>query len=337
MSAIPPIQNDHSRRWHQQRFAEFAEAKLAIGEPTPHMQVVAAMSEGCYELEKQWRAGCYLTAYSVLTGEGIWREWSYEDFTASTNEKFRTWLTANWAGVHTRKPRRCVRTPKQFSKSLIGYYDWITHDVPGLRAQKYSSLKEEYETWWKSAISIPYFGRYVVIRVLEYFRREGYLEAGLFDIRAIGAHSPIRCLMLLRPEEVPHLLTGNPKVVDAIAEEVKASLKVDLSYFIYATLLCEYRSSYEDRSDYAGNQHDEELEYSLSRYAKFWEGRGFKSKLYPIRAKIDHHECLGEIQGWDKRRLDVAGWLHERGIVWSDLEFDYLASRKADKPVVWRN
>lgn len=34
------------------------------------------------------------------------------------------------------------------------------------------------------------------------------LGAHLYDIRAIGAHSPIRCLMLLHPERVDDLMTG---------------------------------------------------------------------------------------------------------------------------------
>jgi hypothetical protein len=142
--------------------------------------------------------------------------------------------------------------------------------------------------------------------------------------------------MLLEPDKVPGLLTGAADVVDAVAETNKARLVdtgVDMSYFLYATLLCEYRSCYESSSDYAGNQHDEELEYSLSKYAKFWEEQGHTSRLYEARSAIDPHECLGEIQGWQKRRTDVAGWMRERGIVWSDLAYDYHKSVARDRPV----
>jgi hypothetical protein len=114
---------------------------------------------------------------------------------------------------------------------------------------------------------------------------------------------------------------------------VKSELGMDLSYFLYATLLCEYRSGYEGGGDYAGNQHDEELEYSRSRYADYWRSTGLQSRLYEARAAIDPHECLGEIQGWSKRRLDVARWLRTRGIVWDDTKYDYFASVEADRPV----
>jgi hypothetical protein len=139
--------------------------------------------------------------------------------------------------------------------------------------------------------------------------------------------------MLLRPERVDDLMTGEAGVVNAIAQEVKAELGMDLSYFLFATLLCEYRSGYEGGKDYAGNQHDEELEYSHSRYADHWRSTGLQSRLYEARAAIDPHECLGEIQGWRKRRLDVAGWLRSQGVVWDDTKYDYHSSIKAGHPV----
>lgn len=335
--SIPPIDNDHPGDWHRDKFVRFAQAKDVIGEPTPHMRVVMHMCKGISDIERMWRGGCYLTAYSVLTGEAIWREWSWERVTREP-EKLLPWLEAHWGGVHTRKPRRCVRTPETFTKSLLGYADWIDEAVPDLRRSKYKDPREAYDTWWQSAQQIPYFGRYVIIRLLELYRRWGYVKADLYDIRAVGAHSPIRCLMLLEPESVPDLLTGSAAKVDAIAERVKADLEhesgVDFSYFIYATLLCEYRACYEDGGDYAGNQHDEELEYSLGKYARFWEDKGFMSDLYAARAAIDPHECLGEIQGWENRRLDVAKWMRARGIVWDDLQYDYLKSKAQDKLVL---
>lgn len=334
MGAIKPIINDHDATWHMDKFVRFARAKDAIGEPTPHMRVVDWMSKDVTDAERMWRAGCYLTAYSVITGEGIWNSWSWKKI--QKPDGFSPWLRENWGGIHTRKPRRCVRTPEQFSKSLLGFAVWARDEVPKLRKTRWASERQEYDGWWESAHSIPYYGRYVIIRLLELFRRWGYLKAHLYDIRAVGAHSPIRCLMLLEPQSVPLLLTGEARGVDKIARRVKESLDEHLSFFTYATLLCEYRSCYEDGTDYAGNQHDEELEYSLSRYAEFWKKQGLKSQLYPARAAIDPHECLGELQGWHRRRLDVASWMRDRSVVWSDLEFDYIKTLAAGKPVVRR-
>jgi hypothetical protein len=353
LGAIKPIDNDHPAEWHSRMFTQFGAAKDVIGEPTPHMRVVDYMCRDVSDAEASWRAGCYLTAYSVLTGEGIWNSWSWERIRAEP-KAFLPWLEANWAGVHTRKPRRCVRTPRQFNESLLSWADWAATELPRLteksatyydkayaaragdEAEQHLVRQAEYDEWWKSANDIRYYGRYIAIRVLELMRRRGKTKAELYDIRAVGAHSPIRCLMLLRPDRVDELMTGNPRVVDSIAREVKEELRlagIDMSFFIFATLLCEYRSGYEGGGDYAGNQHDEELEYSLSRYADYWAATGLKSQLYEARAAIDPHSCLGEIEGWNKRRLDVAGWMRQRGVVWNDTLYDYHKSIAADAPV----
>lgn len=353
MGAIKPIDNDHSAEWHREKFAEFGVAKDAIGEPVPHMRVVDYLCRDVSDAEASWRAGCYLTPYSVLTGEGIWSSWSWERI-RSEPDGFLPWLEANWAGVHTRKPRRCVRTPRQFSESILSYASWAASELPRLTEKsalvydeawaasegdperQHVIRQKEYDEWWDSANDIRYYGRYIAIRVLELMRRRGKTKADLYDIRAVGAHSPIRCLMLLRPDRVDELMTGNPNIVDSIAREVKEELRqagVDMSFFIFATLLCEYRSGYEGGGDYAGNQHDEELEYSLSRYAEYWKSTGLNSRLYEARAAIDPHSCLGEIGGWTRRRLDVASWMRERGIVWNDTIYDYHKSIAANEPV----
>jgi hypothetical protein len=330
MTAIKPIENDHSADWHRVHFAQFAAAKAIIGEPTPHMRLVMEMSKDVDEQERIWRAGCYLVGYSVLTGEAIWREWSWDRY-ASAPHEFSAWLRENWPGIHTRRPRRCVRTPETFERSLRGYASWAQGTMGHLDADA------PYDQWWDSATSIPFFGRYIAIRLLELFRRYEFLGADLYDIRAVGAHSPIRCLMLLRPDAIPALSTGRAEVVDSVAREAKADLAAvgsDMSFFTFATLLCEYRAGYEDLHDYAGLQHDEELSYTFSRYADHWRGRGFESGLFAARAAVDPHECLGEKQGWTGIRREPPGWMRERGIVWSDLRYDYATSVKVDQPVV---
>jgi hypothetical protein len=333
---IKPIENDHPGNWHAERFIEFARAKDAIGEPTPHMRVVDYLCKDLPLEEQTWRAGLYLAGYSVLTGEGIWNTWSWERYQREGKD-FKGWLQENWKGVHKRKPRRCMTTYIKFADCVESYAKWAANEFPRLRAKKWDDPQAEYNEWWESADGIYQFGRYINIRLLELNRRRGHMQAHLYDIRAVGAHSPIRCLMLLRPDRVAELGTGEQGIVNAIAQEVKFDLKtrgIDMSYFIFATLLCEYRSGYEGGGDYAGNQHDEELEYSYSRYADYWRGTGLQSRLYEARAAIDPHECLGEIQGWKKRRLDVAGWMRSRGVVWSDLKYDYLKSVAADEPVI---
>ena len=333
MSAIKPIENDHGADWHMDKFVKFAKAKAAIGEPTPHMRVVDYLCRDLPLEEQTWRAGLYLAGYSVLTGEGIWNSWSWDRYQSEGLGPFTMWLKDNWKGVHKRKPRRCLPTYLKFAACVDSYATWAATGFPRLRQTRWADPQVEYDEWWQSADTIYQFGRYINIRLLELMRRRGHMQAHLYNIRAVGAHSPIRCLMLLKPDRVADLMTGEQGVVNEIAQEVKSDLGMELSYFLYATLLCEYRSGYENGKDYAGNQHDEELEYSYSRYADHWRATGLQSRLYEARAAIDPHECLGEIQGWRKRRLDVAGWLRTRGIVWDDTIYDYHMSVRANEPV----
>jgi hypothetical protein len=334
---IKPIQNDHSGEWHCQRFVEFAQAKNAIGEPVPHMRVADWLTRDQPFREQTWMAGAYLAAYSIITGEAVWSHWPRSRIDKEGFEALSQWVYDNWPGFHTRVPRRCVRSPEKFYRCLRGFAEWQDTELPRLVNKTWDNPRAEYDEWWDSANNIPFFGRYISIRLLELMRRRGVMKAHLYDIRAIGAHSPIRCLMLLRPDRLADLATGEPKVVNEIAEQVKTQLQerggVDMSYFLFATLLCEYRACYEDSNDYAGKQHDEELEYSLSHYADYWLKMGMTSHLYEARATIDPHECLGEIQGWERRRRDVAGWMRARDIVWSDVSYDYKKSVAADKPV----
>jgi len=335
VAEIKPIVSDHSGTWHRERFAEFARAKAAIGEPTPHMRVVDHLSRDVDDQERVWRAGAYLAAYSVLTGEAIWSAWPW---TALGDEDMRArllpWLQANWGGVHTRRPRRCVRTPEKFYRCLLGYADWERKAFPLLRAMDLIDPREEYDVWWDSVTEIPFFGRYIAIRALELFRRWGYMSAHLYDIRAVGAHSPIRCLMLLRPDCVGDLMTGEPGTVDRIGGEVKTEFGLDMSWFTYATLLCEYRSAYEDRNDFAGHQIDEELSYATSRYADHWRARGFESQLLAARAAVHPVETLGEVQGWQAMRRTTEAALRNWGIVWSDLDYDWHATIAAGRPIL---
>ncbi len=336
-SVIKTISNDHPGEWHHQRFVEFAQAKAAIGEPVPHMRVADWLTSEQSFREQTWMAGAYLAAYSLITGEAVWCYWPRSRIDKEGSEAMYHWVHDNWSGFHTRVPRRCVRTPDKFCRCLAGFILWEDKELPRLMAKTWDDPRAEYDEWWESANGIPFFGRYISIRLLELMRRRGVMRAHLYDIRAIGAHSPIRCLMLLRPDRIAELATGESKVVNEIAEQVKIELQersgIEMSYFLFATLLCEYRACYEDGHDYAGNQHDEELEYSLGKYADYWRSKGMVSRLYEARAAIDPHECLGEIQGWRKRRLDVAGWMRERGIVWSDLLYDYAKSVAADNPI----
>lgn len=329
MTAYRPVLSEHPGAWHMERFAEFDALKAAIGEPTPHMRIVQLMSRDVDRYEKLWRAGCYAVGYSILTAEAIWREWPLDRFLRE-RAAFPDWLAQNWPGIHTRTPRRAVRTQANFLRCLNSYRSWMFQE-PLL----VSGYDASYDTWWKSANRIEFMGRYIVIRLLELLRRWGFMKAELPDIRAMDAESPVRCLSLLRPDAAEPLLAGDVRVADRVAHEVLAEASTDGSYFRFAALLCEYRKSYEDRGDYPGNQTDEELGYTHSRYADHWRTRGFDTGLFDVRAEVVPDRVRGEVHGWTGQRKLAASALRDHGVNWSDLRFDWAATEAAGRPVPW--
>lgn len=333
--SIKPIHSDHSGEWHRERFVEFAAAKTAVGEPTPHMRVLEYMCRGASGSERLWRAGCYAATYSLLSAEAIWREWPVERMRVEGHASLESWLRENWPGIHTRKPRRMVRSPERMADCLLGYFDWM-HAGRTIGAEP--GTREEYDAWWAQAGRVPYFGRYIIIRLLELYRRWGVMDAPLYDIRAIGAHSPIRCLMLLYPAAVEQLATGDPMYVNELAEEALRVVRDDrvpeLTPFAFAALLCEYRAAYEDRRDYPGNQTDEELAYLNSKYMRHWIECGYATGIWTARQQTTHMRYLGEAQGWDGIRPIPARSLRDFGLVWDDRVYDYAASVDAGYPVL---
>lgn len=330
MTAIKPIHSDHSGEWHRARFAEFAAAKARVGEPTPHMRVLMEMCQGISPEEKLWRTGVYAATYSLLSAEAIWREW--DSIRVSEDpEGLTAWLRENWPGMHTRVPRRAVRTPEKMARCLLSWAGWMYEG---------HTWSASYDELWADVNRVDFFGRYISIRVLELLRRWGFLDAELQDIRAIGAHSPIRCLMLLWPQAIPDLATGQKADVDRVADITMQVLDnaygVQVNPFVFAALLCEYRKSYEDRGDYPGHQTDEELGYLNSRYMDHWIDRGFDTTIWEARAAVSPLEVLGEHRGWSGDRKVCAAALRDHGVVWNDWDYDYAATvENGGIPVRW--
>lgn len=336
MTVVAPIQTDHPAAWHVEKFVEFAERKADLGEPSPHMTLVGWLSRDVGLGERLWRAGCYLNPYSVLSAEAIWREFSFERIRKEP-EKFGPWLRANWDGIHTRQERRCVRTPAKFITAMLGYAEWLADAAPGLAKARIADPIERYDVWWKSATSVPYFGRYITIRLLEFFNRYGHMGTELYDIRSIDGWSPIRALMLLRPDATDELLTGKAGPVDRVAREVVRDLRAGglmIGFYGFAALLCEYRVAIEKSHQYPGWTIDQELEFDHGKHAEYWRSRGQESGLMQARRALFPKEVLGELHGWTGRRYDLAACLRDRGYVWSDMVYDYAASKDhLDSPV----
>ena len=333
-NGVPDLDDTSSESgaWHRDRFAEFVRLKALVGEPSPHMTIVGWMARGLPRLEIAWRGGCYLVPYSVLSAEAIWSEWNYAR-AIDDPDGLTCWIKENWQGIHTRTERRCVRTPASFAKSLTGYAAWLRDVFPNMPAYAPPSSAPEakYDYYWKNTITLPYFGRYITIRLLEYLKRYTGLQAELYDIRSIGGWSPIKALMLLRPDEIPALETGQRKEVDRVAFQVLAEYSnadLVMSTYVFAALLCEYRVAWKNRAQYPGWTVDQELEYQDGKHAQYWRERGLETQLWEARTALFPEYALGEYSGWDKRRYDVAAVLRDYGYVWSDAIYNYSASQE---------
>lgn len=331
---IAGIQSDHVPAWHLEKFVDFTKAKAEIGEPSPHMTIVGYLSKDLPVVERMWYAGCYLNAYSIGTAEAMYAAWNYEQAVWDPGG-LEAWIHDHWEGFHTRTERRMVRTPAAFAKAQLSYLVWLQDAVPILRQYRHLPPEALYDLWWASIIGldgwpgIHNFGRYITIRLIEFVNRYGGEHLPLYDIRSIGAESPIRALMLFRPDRAADLATGKRDVVDEVAEGVLAEARTvwpDISHYVFAAMLCEYREAYEDHHQYPGRTHDQELQYATHPKLAYWEESG---RLFEARAALFPHEVLGEKHGWLGIRHELSYVLRDRGMVWSDLRYKYPADLAA--------
>lgn len=332
MSELEPVASDHDWQWHTERMASFTASKRAVGEPSPHMAIVVHLTKDQPLAERLWRGGAYLNAYSVGTAEKLWEAWPY-DAARRDPEGLTRWITEHWAGFHTRTERRMVRTPAKFIRAQQGIAEWVAYCERDLiPLSRKADPRAVYEAWWETAERIPFFGRYINIRLLEYVNRITDLPLDLQDIRAIGGWSPIRALSLFRPEAWPALRTGKAGAVNRIATDVLTDLRAigETSYYTFAAMLCEYREAYEDRHQYPGRTHDQELEYASS--AKFAHWPAPPKAIWEARSALFPAEALGERSGWTGLRHDLSRVLRDHGYIWSDLEYDYGATTDLAAP-----
>lgn len=340
---LTAVETSHSPEWHTQKIAEFAQRKAEIGEPSPHMKIVLHLTEGLPIKERLWMGGCYLNAYSVGTAEKIWEAWSYEDAVANPNGLAK-WIRENWAGFHTRRERRCVRTPDNFIRAQIGVADWIQFGVRHLLKQpdlyrRNPNAKhpgsQAYDAWWRVANRIPFFGRYINIRLLEYANRMmPQLGLDLYDIRSIGGWSPVRALTLFKPERTIGLLSGDRQTADQAAAEVMEEVRAfypQINSYVFAAMLCEYREAYEDGNQFPGHTHDQELAYASHPKFDHWDTP--PKAIWEARSALFPKEVLGEASGWTEYRKPLDAVLKDHGYIWSDLLYDWQATTDLAKPV----
>lgn len=319
-------------------FAEFSAFKIEMGEPTPHLDMIGVLAADASTLEEKiWRIGCYAATYNVAMGEILWSHWPLERVLKEGETLLLPWLVENRSRIKIHTMRRCVRGTPKLAENMLGFANWIPEGLPPLLIDQ-TADKEFYERCWESITSVKYMGRYIVIRILEAFQRHAGIPANLFDIRAIGGWSPRKMLSLLFPQHEQMLINGGDgkeavALINDLSNRAISQFKhehgVELSHFLFATLLCEYRECYESRQRYPGRTHDEQLEQFLA-LKELWPEH--KSQFYQSRDRYPNL-VRGELQGWDGIRKELNAVLRDHRYNWSDLYYDYHKTTDLAEPV----
>jgi hypothetical protein len=314
---------DFSVAEHGYWFREFCKLEKELKGPDPQLATIYQMCliDGVSTLEMAWRAGVGVGVWNVPTAEAIWQRWTYRQV-LSDHEELLDWLTQNWAGIFTRRERRCVRTPLKMFEYLYDLASWVA-DEPVISLATYDDL-------WNSVLQIKFMGRYIAIKYLEFIRRYINPAAVCPDIRSAGGWSPVKALGMLY-EDLNQKLEDLPmrQAVPLVEHYAAWTLKTlqetipDMNFFDLQVMLCEYRTGYEHRHQYPGRSLDEELEY-VAKLDTYWRHDPY-TKFWRARSELFDHRALGEYHCWNGIRHDLGGCLRDQGFLWTDLRLDYCS------------
>lgn len=331
---LPDGFRERNSDWHLEKFIQFTAIKQKIGEPSPHLAVVGYMCRDSKVEDKLWLLGCYGATYCLPTAHVIWTKQPL-GYVRTHPQRFARWVSDNWPGIVTRTERRCVRTPVKMAECLISYMQWVQKDFPALSSARGRNGRAFYDKVWESVSKIRYFGRYINIRLIEGLRRYCSVPASLYDIRSIGGWSPKKCLCYLYPERAKQLLVDDKEgntLTDELAYDLleKVVAKVpSVNCYILAAMLCEYKGAFEKRHQYPGWTIDQEpLLYD--KVFRYWGDAVDRDVLWRARAVLFPKQVLGECNGWNGTRWEVAKVLRDFGYNWNDFTHDYMATLSAD-------
>ncbi len=311
--------------FHRRFFPEFAFYERLGGGPDPHMQLANWYAQ--FTEDKPWWYGCYLGPYVVASGEMIHQAWPTSKSVIDDEAGFRAWVDVFYHPMELRRERRAIYGTRRFSNHMVDYAKWCqTFNPPGT----------SFDADWEYLSTVPMNGRYGTMKLYEVMRRGGLLKHPYYDIRAHSGPTPRNALSWLRPEFDLVLNGGNSPhitdVVDEIAAEEKEWLRtvkgVDLDWFEFEVLLCEYKQAY-DGHQYPGRAHDSEIGRALTLEAKL---PALELKLWDMRKTLFPREALGELGGWDGRR-GLGGIIRKHGYTWSDVLYDYSKTTDFANPV----
>lgn len=314
---------------HWKFLAEFAKYECQAGGPDPHMVLSGEMSREESLQERIWRGGCYIAVYNSPYAEMIWKDWPWERVCKRPWDDLLKWLTKNFPRIETRRERRCVRRPEWMLEYLKGYHDFAL-GFAELSQKCNRSPEENFELVWDRALQVPRLGRYVAIKLLEYYRRYCGLDIRHPDIRPVGGRSPREMLGYLWPDhpqvaeddDSPEVIALVNKLVLQTKNRLKDEFGVDLDMFKLQVMLCDYKQSWKGKRQYPGRSVDSEMAYAL----KMEEAWGSSSSIWSVRKEIFPHENLGELNGWSVVRKELGRVLVDYGYTWTDSLYDYQSS-----------
>lgn len=321
---------------HWKFFSEFVDFETRAGGPDPHLTLAAHMSRNASLQERFWRAGCYISVYNAPFGEAIWRHWSWERYQREP-ELLLPWLQDNWKKIVTRRERRCVRRPEWMHQYFVSYAK-MAENLPTFLA-KLDNLTpyERYDRLWDEVLTVSRLGRYVALKLLEFYKVACEVDAELPDLRPKGGWSPRQTLGDLWPEDArvalrddsPELLKLANHLTDLTQAKLASDFGLHLDKFRLQVLLCDYKQSWKGRRQYPGKSIDSELLY-VRQAEELW---GHRSEIWDARQVLFPRHQLGELQGWLGPREEPANVLADHKYTWSDELYDYTQTTDFTTPV----
>lgn len=330
--APPGGLDERATAWHVEQFIDFTRKKLEVGEPSPHLAMMKAFTDGHQLAERAWRLCCYAAVYSLPTAQMLWDTWPLERVLRNP-EALTAWVHENWAGMVTRRERRCVRSAKKLSRCLRSSMDWVVGELESVTTMPPEETPEAYDRVWESVLNIDFIGRYIGIRLIEGLRRFCGVPARLYDIRSVGGWSPKKALVYFYPDDAAQLLTpgqAGEECTGRRANELLVRTQEVLpavDHYVVAAMLCEYREAFEDHHQYPGWTIDQEPDL-YTKASGYWGDALDSRAFWQARTDLFPRAVLGEHNDWRGTRWPLTKLLRDNGYNWSDLRYDYVSTAR---------
>lgn len=275
---------------HWQSFASFCQQELAAGGPDPQVKLVAARTSGMSAEDAAFFVGCFVGPYTCGASGPLYHHLRQLDSPAWQEFIFR-----HWEGLPIRRERRAIkqRTGEKLTTCIASWEAWSLNELPQIRHASYVDLYDSVRQ------HVKYFGRYAAMKALETCYQRGLITNSQDSICADGAKYPLKIVAALFPDYADIVTSGSsrPSVLtlcDQLSAEAKNGIGIDMSWYDFETLLCNYRQALGGK--YPGRSHDRELahfrtaeEYWGEEQAQEW------FPFYELRAQLFPHEYLGEL------------------------------------------